>query len=118
MEQISVQLEVYRYLGMTSEKPAEFCQQWRIQEFALFGSILGDNFNADSDIDILISFQDDAQASLLDLISIQQELEGLSGREIDLMTKRAIKSSPNWMRRREILDTAKVIYESRRNPSP
>ena len=33
---------------------AEFCQRWKITEFALFGSVLRDDFRPDSDIDVLV----------------------------------------------------------------
>jgi uncharacterized protein len=33
-----------------------FCQKWQIAEFALFGSVLRDDFRPDSDIDVLVSF--------------------------------------------------------------
>jgi predicted nucleotidyltransferase len=33
----------------------EFCQRWQITEFALFGSVLRDDFRPDSDIDVLVT---------------------------------------------------------------
>jgi predicted nucleotidyltransferase len=41
---------------------------------------------------------------------MQQELESIFGRKVDLVSKRAIVRSQNWIRRREILETAKLIY--------
>lgn len=49
----------------------------------------------------------------MDLVRIQQELEDLTGRKVDLIEKRSIIDSHNWLRRQNILNTAKVIYESR-----
>jgi hypothetical protein len=64
---------------------APFCQRWEIMEFALFGSILRDDFRQDSDVDVLVSFAPDAKWSLWDIIAMKEELETLFGREVDLV---------------------------------
>lgn len=87
-----------------------FCQKWQITELSLFGSVLRDDFRPDSDIDVLVSFSPDAPWSLLDLVNMEYELADLTGRDIDLVEKRAIENSANWLRRDEILSTAQVIY--------
>ncbi len=92
---------------------AAFCQRWRVQELALFGSVMRSDFRPDSDIDILISFAPDAQRGLLTLSRMKHELEDLLGRDVDLVSKGSIESSHNWIRRQEILSTAKVIYVAR-----
>jgi len=76
----------------------------------LFGSVLRDNFRSDSDIDLLVTFAPDADWSLLDHVQMQQELERILGRDVDLVSKRAIERSSNWIRRQEILSTAQPIY--------
>jgi len=90
----------------------EFCQHWQITEFALFGSVLREDFRPDSDIDCLINFIDNAPWSLLDIVQMNQELEHIFSRKVDLLTKPAIERSQNWIRRREILSTAKTIYSN------
>jgi predicted nucleotidyltransferase len=87
-----------------------FCDRWQITELALFGSILRDDFRPDSDIDILVTFAPESDWSLLDHATMQQELASLLKRAVDLVSKRAIERSHNWIRRQEILDTAQVIY--------
>lgn len=89
---------------------AKFCQRWKIQELAVFGSVLRADFNSESDIDVIVSFDDDADWSLLDHIRMQQELQALLQRDVDLVTKRAVEKSQNWVRRKEILNTASVIF--------
>jgi len=91
---------------------AEFCQRWRISEFALFGSVLRDDFDPESDVDILITFSPGADWSLLDHLQMEKELADLLARKIDLFSKRAVEQSHNLFRRREILDTAEVVYVS------
>ncbi len=55
-------------LNLPRNEIARFCQRWKIREMALFGSVLRDDFSPDSDIDILVTFADDAKWGLLDLI--------------------------------------------------
>lgn len=100
-------------LGRLHPAIAEFCQRWRIESFYLFGSVLRDDFRADSDIDVMVSFHSSAEWGLLELVRMKRELETLFGREVDLVTKKSIEQSHNWIRRQEILDTAQAIYVAR-----
>jgi uncharacterized protein len=87
-----------------------FCERWKIRELAAFGSILRPDFGAESDIDLMATFDDDAEWSLLDHFTMEQELQALFHRDIDLVTRYGVENSRNWLLRREILDTASVIY--------
>ena len=100
-------------IQLPEDQIIEFCQRWKITEFSLFGSVLRDDFRPDSDIDVLITFAPDAKRGLLTLAKMKYELEDLLGREVDLVSKHAIESSHNWIRRQEILGTAQVIYVER-----
>ncbi|NCJ07807.1 DNA polymerase subunit beta [Synechococcales cyanobacterium C] len=97
-------------LGITPEQLAKFCQRWHVYELALFGSVLRDDFSADSDIDVLVSYQPTAKRGLLEKIRMQEELSFLLHRDVDLVSKKAIEQSQNWLRRKNILDSAEVIY--------
>jgi len=103
----------YHGLEISKDKIADFCRRWKITELALFGSVLREDFRPDSDLDVLVTFSPDAEWSLLDHIQMQEELGSLFGREVDLVSRRAIEQSENWIRRREILSTARVVYASR-----
>jgi predicted nucleotidyltransferase len=92
------------------DKIAKFCQRWKIRELALFGSALRDDFGPDSDLDILVTFDADAEWGLFDHIKMQQELQALLQRNVDLISKRALARSQNWLRRQEILNTAQVLF--------
>lgn len=107
--------KVLRYgaFEVSEDEIAEFCRRWKISEFALFGSVLRDDFRADSDVDVLVTFAPDAQWSLLDRIQMEQELASLLGREVNLVSRRAIEQSENWIRRRGILTSAQVVYVPR-----
>ncbi len=80
---------------------------------ALFGSILRDDFRADSDIDLLLTFAPNARQGLLTLAKIKHELESRLNRPIDLASEASIQTSDNWIRQQEILSTAQTIYEQR-----
>jgi predicted nucleotidyltransferase len=90
----------------------QFCWRWKIRELALFGSVLRTDFRPDSDVDVLVTFHDDADWGLLAHIQMQQELATLLHRPIDLVSKRAVERSPNWVRREAILNTVQVIVST------
>jgi predicted nucleotidyltransferase len=100
-------------IQLPEDKLVEFCQRWKVSEFALFGSVLRDDFHPDSDIDVLVTFAPDAKRGLLALVRMKYELEDLLGHEVDLVSKHAVEKSHNWIRRKEILGTAQVIYVAR-----
>ncbi|MEO1124986.1 MAG: nucleotidyltransferase family protein [Cyanobacteria bacterium J06635_15] len=88
----------------------DFCQSWQITELAVFGSVLRNDFTDTSDVDFLVTFSPKAQWGLFDHAQMQQELEAILNRKVDLVSKRAIERSQNWIRRHNILSTAKVIH--------
>lgn len=83
-----------------------FCQRWHITEFALFGSVLRDDFRPDSDIDILVTFDSNFQRGLTETLQMRDELQALFDRQVDFIIKAAIERSENWLRRRNILESA------------
>jgi hypothetical protein len=86
---------------------AEFCLRWNITEFSLFGSVLRDDFRPDSDVDVLVVFAPDTQLGWSDWQAMQEGLEEMFGREVDLVEKRAVT---NPFRRHHILKTHRVVY--------
>ena len=91
----------------------EICQQWQITELALFGSVLRNDFNSKSDINVLVSFAEEAKITFFDLDTIESQLSTLFNRPVDLVTKQAIEQSHNWIRKQNILSNSKIIYEQR-----
>lgn len=91
---------------------AEFCQRWHITEFALFGSVLRDDFRPDSDIDVLLTFDFQHPISWNDRIKMREEIERLFGRNVDLVNRKYLK---NPYRRHEILSTFEVVYATERS---
>jgi len=97
-------------LTIPRERLEGFCRRWNITELALFGSALRGDFRSDSDVDLLVSFSDEAHHSLLDLVRMQDELAQMFGREVDLVERTAIERSRNYIRRKAILSSAEPIY--------
>ncbi len=84
-----------------------FCRKWKISQLSVFGSILRDDFSADSDIDVLVSFAPGEEWSLTDLAIMQEELTSIFGREVDLVEETGLR---NPFRKKAILESRKVIY--------
>jgi uncharacterized protein len=97
-------------IDLPMDKIAEFCHKWQVTEFALFGSVLRDDFRPDSDIDVLISFSPTAKRGLTETLQMRDELKDIFGRDVDLIVKAAIERSENWLRRKHILESAQTIY--------
>ena len=99
----------FHNIDIPKKKILEFCRRWKITEFALFGSVLRDDFGPDSDIDVLVTFERGAPWSMWDLLDIRNELQDLFGRDVDLVEKDALR---NPFRKHEILREHKVVYAS------
>ncbi|MBE9167057.1 nucleotidyltransferase family protein [Pleurocapsales cyanobacterium LEGE 06147] len=97
-------------IELPMEKIAAFCHKWEVTEFALFGSVLRDDFRPDSDIDVMVQFHSDAHPTFSTLDRMEAELKTIFHRDIDLVTRQGIEISRNYLRRHEILSSAKVIY--------
>lgn len=88
------------------------CQRWRIVKLELFGSMVTDPSSA-RDVDLLVTFAADANRGLFEHERMERELSGLLGREVDLVSRRAIESSGNALRRSAILAGAVPVYVAR-----
>jgi len=100
-------------IALSQAKVGQFCRKWKITDLALFGSVLREDFRPDSDIDVLVSFEPNARWSLMDVVEMQDELEAILGRKVDLVERRAIERSENYIRRRHILESAEPVYVAR-----
>jgi predicted nucleotidyltransferase len=87
-----------------------FCRRWGVTELDLFGSAIRDDFRADSDVDVLASFSDDRRPKLLTLLQMEAELEQLFGRKVDLLERRSVERSDNYIRRKHILAHREPLY--------
>jgi uncharacterized protein len=97
-------------LCLSAERLAGFCRKWKVKELALFGSALRPDFGPESDVDFLVTFADSAEWGVLDHFRMEEELAEIVGREVDLVSRAAVERSMNWLRRRDILSTARTVY--------
>jgi uncharacterized protein len=88
------------------EALASLCSRYQVRELALFGSVLRDDFREDSDIDILVEYEPDAQVGLYEHFDLQRDLEQLLGRKVDLVSKRGL----NVVIRDDVLRSSQVLY--------
>ncbi len=97
-------------IDIPKDQVAAFCKRWKITELAVFGSVLRDDFRPDSDVDVLVTFAPDAKWSLFDHVDMEDELEKILGRPVDLVSRRGIERSRNPFRRKAILESARVVH--------
>lgn len=96
-------------LALGHEELRGFCRRWHVTEFALFGSVLRDDFDQASDVDVLLSFAPGTKVTLFDMVAMQDELQAIAGRDVHLLSRHAIERSRNALRRDAILSSAKVL---------
>jgi predicted nucleotidyltransferase len=99
-------------LDVSKEQIAAFCRKWNVTELSLFGSVLRDDFGPHSDIDVLVTFAPDVKIGVFGLMRMRDELTAMFGRKVDLVERRLIEQSNNYIRRKHILDTTEVVYGS------
>ena len=87
-----------------------FCRKWGVVELSVFGSALRDDFSPESDIDVLITLAPKARVGMFDMVRMERELQELLGRHVDLIERRSVEMSENYIRREAILASAEVIY--------
>lgn len=94
--------------GVSREAIADFCRRHGIRRLSLFGSVLRDDFRADSDVDVLVEFQP-GRTPGWEIIDIEDELSALfGGRKIDMVNPRYL----NHRLKDRILASAVVQYEA------
>lgn len=97
---------VIRHIDIPSEAIAAFCGRHHIRRLGLFGSVLRDDFTPDSDLDVLVEFEEGHTPGLA-FFGMQEELSDLLGRQVDLNT-------PGFLSRYfrdEVLREVVVAYE-------
>ncbi len=109
--------QIYQRLNVTPDQISDFCKKWNLAEFALFGSVLRDDFRIDgedsSDVDVLFTDGKNARRNLILQVRMKFELEDLFHRPVDMVSKTALLTDPNTIRRQHILESARIIYVQR-----
>ena len=100
-------------IAVPRDRIIEFCRRNHVRSLSLFGSVLRADFRPDSDVDVLVSFAPDARWSLFDIVHMQDELVEVFGRKVDLVERKGVEQSKNYIRRRRILKSAEPVYVAR-----
>lgn len=97
-------------LNVDQNRLAAVCEKYGVARLEVFGSLARGDAQAESDLDVLVTFKPGAKAGLA-FVGLQQELEALFGRPVDLLTRSAVERSPNKYFRRFALRRTEPLYE-------
>jgi predicted nucleotidyltransferase len=103
----------YLKIELHRQRIAEFCQRWKVIELSLFGSAVRGELTPQSDLDVLVKFDNDLRPSLTELNEMNRELSRIFSRSVDLVERTAVESSSNYIRRQHILRSAEPVYVAR-----
>lgn len=94
-------------IDIPSDRVAAFCDRWGVAEFAVFGSVLRDDFAPTSDVDVLLTFRGGVHHGIDEYISMRDELETMFGRRVDIVNRRSIR---NPYLKHQVLTTRRIIH--------
>ena len=97
-------------LRVDRERLAEVCGRYGVARLEAFGSFARGGAEVGSDLDVLVSFGPGGHGGL-EFVALQQELEAVFGRPVDLLTRGSVERSPNKYFRRFALRRTEPIYE-------
>ncbi len=93
-------------IEIPTDKIADFCRRHHIRRLSIFGSVLREDFRPDSDADVLIEFEPEAQVGFIALSQMQRELSELLQRPVDLVPREGLKP----IIREAVLSSSEVVY--------
>ena len=93
-------------IDLSHKNIKDFCRRHHIRKLSVFGSFLRDDFNNDSDIDILVEFFPDHIPGLIRLAGMENELSSVLGRKVDIRTAEDLSR----YFRNDVLESAEVQY--------
>lgn len=88
------------------EEIADFCVRHHIRRMSLFGSVVRDDFRPESDIDVLVEFED-GRTPGLEFFAMEDQLSRILGKRVDLNTPGGL----HRFIRKSVLEDAQVIYD-------
>lgn len=93
---------------MSKDKLIEFCRKNYIRKLSLFGSALSEQLGPNSDIDLLVEFEEGHTPGLFSIVRMEMELTEVLGRKVDLRTPEDLSR----YFREEVVRSAKLEYQS------
>ena len=97
-------------LHLPHDEIADFCRQHRIKTLWLFGSAIREDFRPDSDVDFLVEFDPNVHLQLSEYLDMQEGLAQIVGRPVDLVERKTVEQSRNYLRRKHILSSLEPVY--------
>ena len=94
------------HIELPKKQIADFCKRNHIRRLSLFGSVLREDFNKDSDLDFLAEFDPDHVPGLIRLAGMENELSQILKRKVDIRTPQDLSR----YFRQEVIDSAEVQY--------
>ncbi|HII94482.1 MAG TPA: nucleotidyltransferase [Candidatus Methanofastidiosum sp.] len=92
---------------ISNNKLSKFCKDNHIKKMSLFGSVLTENFNSESDIDILVEFEEGLTPGIFKILEMEEEISSLfEGRKVDLRTPNDISR----YFRNQVIENSEVLY--------
>jgi len=98
------------HIDISKDKIEAFCHRNHIYSLAFFGSVLRSDFGPDSDVDVMVEFEQGAEPGLMALVAMENELSEILGRKVELVERQSIEKSENYIRRRHILQSLETVY--------
>ncbi len=95
-------------LNKYTKELISFCKANKIKKLSLFGSYLKNTASKDSDVDLLVEFEEDIEYGLIDIARIERELAGIIGKKVDLRTPEELSR----YFRDTVVKEAQVKYEA------
>ena len=98
-----------KLIELNLAKIKDICRQYKVKNLSVFGSILTDRFNEESDVDLLVNFEDDLNYQTYgdNFFGLYDSLKTLLGREVDLVDESGVK---NKYFKEELDETKYLIY--------
>lgn len=93
-------------IKIPERKLRDFCRRYQVQRLALFGSVLRDDFRADSDIDVLVVFDPSAFVTFMTFGKMKRELSEIFQRPVDLVPQEGLKPAI----REAVLSSTREVY--------
>ena len=98
------------HLEFDPEVLRAFCEKWGVAELAVFGSVLRDDYRPDSDIDFLVTWAPGVKRTWKDIWAMKEELREVFLLEAGIAQRHVVEADFNPIRKRNILDSARVVY--------
>ncbi len=97
-------------IARNREELAELCRRFHVRRLDVFGSAARGDFDpARSDLDFLVEFAGEGD-ELARFVDFKEALEALLARRVDLVDRKGVEASPNYIRKRHILAGAEPVY--------